>query len=207
LTCHTPDLTIAPSGDVFSFDIAAYYNEYDDLIFAEVATLTEPGKIPLKMVNGEQARTWGIELATDWRPLDGLRLQFSYSYLKMDYKQKTPQNAAMGMTFSAGNRRSPKHQASLQSSFDLAYNTELNIWTRYISGIPDIEVFNAAQHPSVKSYITLDIRLGWNILHNVELAIMGKNLNDAEHLEYLNEVHTFPTQVERSYFAQLKWKF
>jgi iron complex outermembrane receptor protein len=194
-------------GDLFSFDIVAYYNEYDDLIFTELGKITEPGKIPLRMINGEQAQTWGVEVAMDWRPLDWMRLQLAYTYLQMDYEQKTPLNSATGMAFPAGDKRSPEHQASLRSSFDLAYNTELDIWVRYVGGIPDIAVFNAAQLPSVNSYVALDIRLGWHVHSNVELALIGRNLTNKEHLEYLNELHTFPTQVERSFYGQLKWKF
>ncbi len=194
-------------GDVFSFDIVAFYNDYDELIFTEIAAITEPGKIPLRIINGEKAQTWGIELAADWRPFDWLRLQLAYTYLRMDYEQTIPLDSAMDTGFPADDKRSPVHQASLRSSFDLAYDTELDIWFRYVDGIPDLEVFNAAQLPSVKSYVALDIRLGWQIHNNVELALIGRNLNDAEHLEYLNELHTFPTQVERSFYAQLKWKF
>lgn len=194
-------------GDVFSFDIVAFYNDYDDLIFTEIAAITEPGKIPLRIINGEKAQTWGIELAADWRPVDWMRLQLAYTYLRIDYEQINPQNSATGTGFPTGDKRSPEHQASLRGSFDLAYNTELDIWLRYVDGIPNIQVFNAAQLPSVKSYVALDIRLGWQIHNNVELALIGRNLNDAKRLEYLNELHTFPTQVERSFYAQLKWKF
>ncbi len=194
-------------GDLFSFDIVAYYNKYDDLIFTKLGTITEPGKIPLRIINGEQAQTWGVEVAVDWRPLDWMRLQLAYTYLQMDYEQEISLNTATGMAFPVGDKRSPEHQASLRSSFDLAYNTELDIWVRYVGGISDIAVFNAAQLPSVNSYVALDIRLGWHVHNNVELALIGRNLTDKEHLEYLNELHTFPTQVERSFYAQMKWQF
>ena len=195
------------SGDVFSFDIVAFYNDYDDLIFTEIVAITEPGKIPIRIVNGEKAQTWGVELAADWRPVDWMRLQLTYTYLRIDYELINPLNSATGSGFPTDDKRSPEHQASLRGSFDLAYNTELDIWLRYVDSIPNIQIFNAAQLPSVESYVALDIRLGWHVHNNVELALIGRNLTDKEHLEYLNELHTFPTQVERSFYAQMKWTF
>jgi len=153
----------------------------------------------------------GVELTTDWRPLDWMRMQLAYTYLRMDYEQQStlnsPMNSTTDMGFPIGDRRSPEHQASLRGSFDLAYNTEFNIWLRYVDGIRNITVINAPQLPLVESYVALDLLFGWHPHKNVELAMIGRNLNDSENLEYLNEVGTFPTQVEPSFYAQMKWKF
>jgi iron complex outermembrane receptor protein len=113
----------------------------------------------------------------------------------------------LGIGFPTGDARSPENQISLRSSFDLAYNTELDIWFRYVDDIAEISVINPSQLPPVQSYIAVDVRLGWHPHKNIELAFIGKNLNNAEHLEYLNEIGSFPTQVERSFYGQLKWKF
>ncbi|MCK5831232.1 MAG: TonB-dependent receptor [Methylococcales bacterium] len=195
-------------GDYFSFDMVTFYNDYDNLIFAELATITQPGEIPLRMTNDEKAKTWGVEISADWRPVDWMRLQLAYTYLGMDYEQKKNKiGAVSGIGFPTGDARSPENQISLRSSFDLSHNTELDIWFRYVDDIADIVVVNPSQLPPVQSYVTVDVRLGWHPHKNIELAIVGKNLNNAERVEYLNEIGSFPTQVERSFYGQLKWKF
>ncbi|MGR9052540.1 MAG: TonB-dependent receptor plug domain-containing protein, partial [Gammaproteobacteria bacterium] len=191
----------------WSFDAAVFFNDYDDLIFAEQAAVTELGKIPLRIVNGEKARTWGVELATDWRPTDWLRLQLSYTYLRMNFDRKGASDNGPALGFSLGDKRDPQQQLSFRGSFDLQYGTELDIWLRYADGIPDITVIDPERLPPVKAYVALDIRLGWHAGDNLELALVGRDLNNARHLEYLNTIATFPTLVERSYYAQVKWKF
>jgi iron complex outermembrane receptor protein len=79
-------------GDYFSFDIVTFYNDYDNLIFAELATITQAGEIPLRMTNDEKAKTWGVEISADWRPVDCMRLHLAYTYLRMDYEQKKNYN-------------------------------------------------------------------------------------------------------------------
>ena len=83
----------------------------------------------------------------------------------------------------------------------------LILWLRYVDSIPDIEVVNAAQLPSVDSYVAVDVRLAWRPHKDIELAFVGRNLNDPQHLEYLGELATFPEQIERRFYVQGKWTF
>jgi iron complex outermembrane receptor protein len=36
---------------------------------------------------------------------------------------------------------------------------------------------------------------------------VGANLLDGRHLEFAQEAYTFPVEVERSLYGQLKWSF
>ncbi|MCH9696603.1 MAG: TonB-dependent receptor [Gammaproteobacteria bacterium] len=191
--------------DAFYFDIAGFYNDYDELIFVEPGAPTPFGTIPITIINGEKAKTWGVEFTADWRPVDWLRVQANYSYLDMSFKQLNPQ---FFETFPTGNRRDPKNQASLRSSIDLPYAVELDIWLRYVDSIADIEVFPSPDLPEVDNYFAVDVRLGWKPHPDIELSVVGRNLNDPQHLEYLNETAgTFAVQIERRFYVQGKWTF
>jgi len=194
------------SSDRFAFDLAVFYNKYDDLIFTELASPTVAGKIPLKIINGEKATTWGTEITVNWHPFDWARFQFSGSYLKMNFDQFQSSALSAG-SFPSNDKRDPEIQFSFRSSFDLTSSLEFDYWLRYVDAIPDIEVINANQQPSINSYVAMDIRLGWQPLKEFQLAIGARNFNDPQHLEYLSEIATFPVQVQRNYYVQAKWTF
>ena len=104
--------------DLFSFDLAVFYNDYDDLIFTDRPEPTEAGILPLRVINGEKAKTWGVELTADWRPFDWMRFQANYSYLRMKFEQF--QDSTTSTTaFPSSDKRDPATQASLRTSFDL----------------------------------------------------------------------------------------
>lgn len=194
------------SSDRFSFDLAAFYNKYDDLIFTELAAPTAAGNIPLKIINGEKATTWGAEITVNWHPFDWAQFQLSGSYLKMNFDQFQSSALSTG-NFPSNDKRDPEFQFSFRSLFDLTPSVEFDFWLRYVDAIPDIEVINANQHPSIKSYVAMDVRIGWQLHKEFQLAIGARNLNDPQHLEYLSEIATFPEQVQRNYYVQAKWIF
>jgi iron complex outermembrane receptor protein len=41
----------------------------------------------------------------------------------------------------------------------------------------------------------------------LELSLTGANLLDKSHLEYVQEAYTFPVEVQRSIYGQVKWSF
>lgn len=185
----------------FYLDIAVFYNDYDDLRLAVIKSIT-PGTIALQLINGEDAKTWGVELAADWRPLDWMRFHLAYMFLDTEFDQVS------ASFFPLGDQRDPMNQVSLRSSFNLSPTVELDLWARYQARIPDSTVVtNPAGLPKVGDYVAFDVRLGWRPFRHIELSLVGHNLNDSSHLEFLQELATFPTQVERSIYGQIKWGF
>jgi iron complex outermembrane receptor protein len=185
----------------FYLDIAAFYNDYDDLRLAVIKSIT-PGTIALQLINGEDAKTWGVELAADWRPFDWMRFHLAYMFLDTEFDQVS------ASFFPLGDQRDPMNQVSLRSSFNLSPTVELDLWARYQARIPDSTVVtNPAGLPKVGDYVAFDVRLGWRPFRHIELSLVGRNLNDSSHLEFLQELATFPTLVERSIYGQIKWDF
>jgi len=83
---------------------------------------------------------------------------------------------------------------------DLPGNLELDWWIRYVDKVVDLDV---------DSYITLDVHLGWNPKESLELSIVGQNLLDNHRLEYgpSTLLNTQVTEVERSVYGKLTWRF
>ena len=74
--------------DALSFDLALFYNDYQELAAVEVGTIfidpaTGQTIIPVESQNFMNGRTSGAELQIDWQPLDDWRLTASYSYIDM----------------------------------------------------------------------------------------------------------------------------
>jgi len=59
----------------------------------------------------------------------------------------------------------------------------------------------------VPAYTSFNVRLAWTPAKNVELSLVGQNLFDDHHPEFVGENFLVPTEVERSWLAQLRWDF
>jgi iron complex outermembrane receptor protein len=58
----------------------------------------------------------------------------------------------------------------------------------------------------VPSYVSLDLRLGWHPTPNWEFAIVGQNLLDKRHPEFL-AAGAVGTEIPRSVYGKVTWKF
>lgn len=74
----------------------------------------------------------------------------------------------------------------------------LDVWLRYVDKnfavvTPGDTVINA--------YVTLDLSAAWRPLQDIELSVAGQNLLASSHLEYVVEIQTLPTLIDRSAYA------
>jgi iron complex outermembrane receptor protein len=141
--------------------------------------------------NGLNGEGYGIEIAADWRPLDWWRLQSNYTYITLCFHGNTEDSLPKDAV--------PQHQVSLRSSLDLPGNIEFDVWFRYADSIPGI---------GIDSYTTLDVRLGWKPTEQLEFSLVGQNLLETQHLEFIPfDFPVLPTEVERSYYGKITWRF
>jgi len=182
-----------------SLDNTVFYNVYKDLRTVEPSILE---KYPLYSVyhmiaeNKMDGVSYGAELSADWRLSDWWRLQAAYTYLNM---QLDLDSDSKDFTFSDADGESPHHQFSIRSSTDLPGEVEFDLWARYVDYLPNI---------NIGSYVTLDARLGWKPVDNIDLSIVGQNILDSHHPEFKPEViDTLPTEVERSVYGKITWLF
>lgn len=199
--------------DFLTFDLAVFYNDYDKVRLGKVLdpgmeySSTSDGPlmvIPYKVQNILYGESHGIELTSDWRVTDWWRLQSAYTFLQMNVRSDDGTLALINIEDL--NDRSPRHQWSLRSSMDVARNLELDLWGRYVDAIKTINgTFDTID---VDGYFTLDARLGWNITRDLKFSLVGQNLLNNHHIEFVSEIfQTSPAEVERSVYALFTLRF
>jgi iron complex outermembrane receptor protein len=185
--------------NTWSFDAAVFYNNYDEL--RTLDPTIDPGPPPsvrLPFDNNMSGETYGLELASQWQVRNGWRLNASYSWL--DMKLRLDNNSADTVSKSSEDA-SPSSKAAIWSAFDFGKNLQFDAALRYVG---DIEV-NGVE---IDSYVEADLRLGWEARPGLELSLIGQNLLDNHHPEFLPDfIQTRPTEVERSIYGRVSWNF
>ena len=85
----------------------------------------------------------------------------------------------------------PPHQVRAHSSLNLPYGFEFDTTLRWVDALP---------HPHVPSYIGLGARLAWISAWGLEVSVVGQNLAEEEHLEFIPSSPD-PRKIERSGYA------
>ena len=185
-----------------SIDLTLFYNDYHKLRSTELAQYIIKGvyiEQPLVFDNELKGETYGAELATAWQATDWWRLDMAYSYLEIAMDTNNAQDKIQ-------NSDGPQHQISLRSAMNLTQDLDLDIWLRYVDDVKAIHATRMALI-DIKDYLTLDVRMAWRLHKNVEISVAGQNLLDDKHPEYVQESFTMPTEIERSIYAKITWRF
>ncbi|MCU7855680.1 MAG: TonB-dependent receptor, partial [Candidatus Thiodiazotropha sp. (ex Lucinoma borealis)] len=184
-----------------SLDIAAFYNEYDDLSTFEMIGPPSQGNIQIGLDNQMSGESYGLELAANLEVSATWRIKASHAWLKVNLETDSSSNDTMS---TESTDITPEHQTQLRSQLDLPYDFEFDTSIYYVDKIPNSEI---------DGYTRLDMRLGWNPDQKMELSLSLQNLLDDEHPEFIEfsgfsgPVGLKSTQVERSALLQLKLKF
>jgi iron complex outermembrane receptor protein len=185
----------------FYLDIAAFYNNYTDLLSIEPGTpfsetSPPPGHVvfPLYFRNGLLGNTSGFEIAPDWTPTRWWRLRGSYSYLHIDLNQNS--GSQDSSTASSIQGSSPHHQVAIQSSLDLPKKLEFDQSFRYVSALP-------AQQ--VGAYTTADVRFSWQATRSLNLSLVGQNLFQPHHAESAGDPGSL-VGMRRSAYVKITWQ-
>ena len=192
-----------------SLDVTAFYNDYDDLRALEQRNdliALEGGylRVPFLFVNAQQGQSHGFEIAANWQPAGGWRLQLAYSYLRVNLENK-PGFSNLVTVVRDGSQ--PRHQVSLLSSFDVRDDLEFDLWLHYVDEMPDLAVGSSALTTAIADYFSVNARLGWRPRKDLDLSLVGTNLLGPSHVEFVQETYPFPEQVERAVYGQMKWSF
>lgn len=182
-----------------SFDIAAFYNDYDKVRSLEASPT---GRVFANKLYGE---SYGLEVSTDWRPQNWWRLQANYSYLRTTMHLDSDGTDSRFEYITE--ESSPDHQFSLRSSMDLSHNWELDLWGYYVGHLPASGTAAFRDGIKIDSYVSLNGRLAWRPFPDLEMSLVGQNLLDSRHLEFVEESVTAPTEIERSFYGKVRWEF
>jgi len=184
-----------------SFDLALFYNDYDDLFTMVPTSITD-----LTFTNGVSGTGRGFELAVDWKAAPWLSFNLAYSYLDNDFSSDT------GSSFEVAtvryNEGSPQQQVSLRTSIELAEHWRLNLWGRYIDSVSSWDMEQVGwPKVIIDGYVLLDANLIWTANEHLEVMIAGQNLTNSSQLQYRSEYSTPATEIERGVYGKLTWKF
>jgi iron complex outermembrane receptor protein len=179
-------------------DLGGFYNVYRDLIVVRAGTPSfsdspSPGHVvlPLRYANFMRGDSYGIELSSTWSPTSMLRVSGGYSWLVLDLHSE----AADQRELAQGS--SPHHQFHLNASLELPRSIELNALVYYVDNL-------AVQQ--VPSYVRFDANVFWRPRADLELAVVGQNLNRTRHTEFQSATQV-RTEIERGVFGKVTWRF
>lgn len=194
-------------GGNWSLDIAGYYNRYSKL------TISTPTSIDPLFVTGipfpvgvrvnvalagvGSAQTWGTEVSLAGNIRPWWKTNLTYSHF-VEHTAIDPATGAAGIILSPLTG-SPRDQLSLKNSFDVGDSWSLDTQFRYVSSL---------YGGQVPSYTTLDARLTYRLRNGAEVSIVGSNLLEARHLEFIEPSYPAPaSHVARTVSAQLRYRF
>ncbi len=178
-----------------SVDLASFYNEYSKLIengivVERLVPGTPFGRAEIPLINIYHGETYGGEAAVTIAPTDDWRLTGGYTLLI------TQLHGSAGTNPQQFESRSPQHQFSLRSAYDITRRLSLDAQLRYVDNIQ-----------SVSSYITADIRLSSRVTDRLELSLVGQNLFDKQHPEQGPTFFVTPSEVPRGFYGKVVWRF
>ncbi|MDX2113311.1 MAG: TonB-dependent receptor [Alphaproteobacteria bacterium] len=172
-----------------SVDVAAFYSEYDNLIFFRQGTPTTI--IPLEASNDGTGKSSGIEISSKWNATNRWQLSGAYSYISEVFDRKN--SAAFSFV-----GKTPKHQFNIRSTYEFEGGLELSNSFGYVDDLDGI---------NINGYYNLDTRISYPVSNAVELSIIGRNLLDDRRQEFKPFVYRSATEIGRSIYGSASVKF
>jgi len=179
---------LQPSGN-FSFSLATFYNDYDNLRSAEPGG-PPPFYIPIIISNGVEGKSFGVEISSLYRVADWWLVHWGYTFLRKDLSIKPYSHDLNNGTAESDD---PENQLLVQSSMDLFNNFQLNIFIRYTDDL---------ENKYVPGYVSMDAKVGWKPTEFLEFDIVGQNLLHERHPEFIPSSPS-PRQIERSIYGEV----
>jgi iron complex outermembrane recepter protein len=139
-------------------------------------------------------KSFGAEIATTWMAAKDWKLLATYSWLDMSLK---PREGSSDISFVEVETSTPRHQASVHSSYNL---------TRQIENDTSIRFVDRLVTQGTPGYTELNSRLAWRVAP-VEFSLVGQNLLRARHLEYNQPDGNIHSWVRRSIYGQIRWVY
>lgn len=164
--------------DAFSWDLATFYNQYDNLIvFANGAPIITPFGVLASQTaaNGASAESYGFELAASYEFSSDWTVRLAYSYISIFVH---PNTGVSGPGLEDAEIQVPNNQLYLQSSWNPNERWQVDLIGRYV---------DALNHGEIPSYFAGDARLAYQWQPSAELFLVGRNLFDRDHPEFFND--------------------
>jgi iron complex outermembrane receptor protein len=176
-----------------SFDLAAFYNDYDKLstltILPPVFGSPPPHLIlPIATTNLTEGEAYGFELVATWRATEALDLSAAYSFLEINL-HGPPSSQAINAEIGEG--QSPQQQFNTRIRWNATDNFALDSTLYFVDELPAF---------AIDSYWRLDARVGWRLTNDVEIEVVGQDVFDQTGSD------SSAAEIGRSIFGRLTWR-
>ncbi len=182
-----------------TFDSTVFYNDYKDLQGYEFGTPQNINSIvvyPVPIANNRKGHTSGLELASNWQVKQWWSMDLAYTYFYENIK-----TSSYDVLVSAD----PENIVSLRSNMNLNHKMDLDLWLKYVDSS---QVLNhIGELTTIKAYTTLDARIAWKPRAQLTLSLVGQNLLDSEHVEYIDAGIFDSVEIERGVYFKILWDF
>lgn len=187
----------------FSTDLAGFIYNYNDLRSTGIPVPAgfPPTHLAIMISNMTKAHNTGVELSSEWLPRHDWQFKLNYSWINTHFTNLDP----LGAQASAFSNTSPKNQISLQASHQFNHKLE---WSSFLRYTDNIRISAPANKFNIPSYINLNMRLNYKVNEQFSFSIIGKNILNASHQEFINDTYTMPlSEIDRSIYLKLDWSF
>jgi len=186
--------------EVISFDTSLFYNDYDKLrtVPLEFSFNETYAEVFGRFQYDGEGSTHGLELAVAWQALPSLKVDLAYSLIYENLPD-------IHITFV---NETPTNQLSLQANWQLTDTFTVDFWGRYVDKLRAIysgDIVDAA-YP-VDDYFTVDLQLRYSPSRDLEIALIGQNLLQHSHEEYVQEYYALPAEIERGVYMKATYRF
>jgi iron complex outermembrane receptor protein len=194
----------AEIGSHLSVDLAAYYNRYDHQDSSEPGTpFFEATPLPPHLVlpvigqNLIDGETHGLEIAAKWKITGRWTVSPSFDFERIHMHSRPPsQDTETGPSTEGSD---PHVHGAIRSHVELPRRLGWDAAAYFTDRL-------LAQ--GVPSYTRLDTGLSWRWTDRVTLSVVGQNLLQAQHLEFIDDDGaTNSTFIRRSWYGKVTWHF
>ncbi len=169
-------------GDKVSLDVAAFINDYDDLI----QSIIDAGAGTFEYRNITKARIWGIETSLNYRPSPKWNFNLAYTY--MNAKNRS---YVKGEDVTLDKNPDPKwlpyrpeHTASASVTWKANDNLTLNLNGRYVGEYKAVSVYTNPEgqyYPG--DFVVFNLGMKYKITDNIGATLLCNNIGNVQYEE------------------------
>jgi iron complex outermembrane recepter protein len=197
-------------GDHLSIELAAHFNDYDNLQttepfapFPEATPAPAHVVFPLRYENLMHGETHGLEIAANWKVTDRWTLAPGYTFEQIH--MHTDPSSADTVTGPFVEGAVPDHTAQIRSHFEPRKSLALDAAAYEVSQLNNQ---GPASNVTIPAYTRLDVGLTWKPGEQTSFSLVGQNLLQDHHLEFEDVNGALQSsQIRRSGYAKVTWRF
>lgn len=156
-------------GSGASVEITPFYQKINNMI----QTVPNPAPPPQAInQNSDAFDTRGIEIATEYRPIELCRLNISYTYTDID-------DAKTG-NLNANRQGIPEHAVNAIAEYSI-FKLRLSAEVQYVAGLYDSDMFSGGEIAKVSDYYVVNIKAAYPVSRYAEVFGGIDNLLDKDY--------------------------